>query len=151
MEWFVYEQSVHISKDDLNIIRAASNSSITNNLSEFGNSNRLPMPSLNGRIIYYVTGMSYTRSSANRNNNNAETMATTASSSSSNTRHSTYAKVTRDIAIASIVIGGLGFLLACLLLCFPKIPILMRPGATTAAPPIPIGDNAPTSVPATVA
>jgi hypothetical protein len=56
VEWFVYEQPVRISADDLRIIRltglAYGSESV---VSAEGNSNRFPLPDLGKRTVYYVS------------------------------------------------------------------------------------------------
>lgn len=56
VEWFVYEEPVKISQDDLRIIRKQGASVTDNIVSQGGNSNRYPQPKLNGRTVYYVSG-----------------------------------------------------------------------------------------------
>lgn len=54
VQWFVYDEAITISRDDLALLRAASGALRTNVLSEKLNNNRQPLSAHNGRHIYRV-------------------------------------------------------------------------------------------------
>lgn len=65
VQWFVYDEAVTISRDDLMLLRAASGALRSNILSEKLNNNRQPLSAHNGRSIYRVEPYFATSATAN--------------------------------------------------------------------------------------
>ncbi len=65
VEWFVFEQPVKISQDDLRILRTASRASPNNNVAQNGNTNRSPQAKVGSRTVYYVSGDATTAAPVN--------------------------------------------------------------------------------------
>jgi hypothetical protein len=54
VQWFVFDEPVTISKDDLSILRKAISALPHTTVSATGNDNRYPTMPLNGRTVYYI-------------------------------------------------------------------------------------------------
>jgi carbonic anhydrase len=54
IQWFVFDEPVTISQDDLSILRKAISALPTTTVSGTGNDNRYPTMPLNGRTVYFI-------------------------------------------------------------------------------------------------